>query len=998
MIQEISVLNKLGYSVENGLCLNREEAENQTEWLYMIDAKKLGIDAVYFRRYFRTDDAEKPYHSEPTVCIFKKTDDYFNSAAHKELHAKLWSAGKTEVYIILTTNRIDIINARKPAKRVNETDVTLDDESLLLVAGKALQEFNDQRFAAHLFGSGTFWEQKDFKNKIDADSTPYIFLLNYLMRIRKKLSNATEINLEEATLDKLLVLSILIKFLEEIKDDNGKHTLREIYQKYRINSFAQALEKQLTCKIFDDLSNEFNGKIFDQFSRSEKENIQQADLKLIGYFLQADIALDTNQYFLWEQYSFQYLPAEVISAIYENFIQADASRKGKSEKGVVYTPVHLVNLLVDEAMPIEHAEIFFKNDTFQVLDPACGSGVFLVAAYKRMLQWWTINNSKNGIVKYPNRKTAQKILENNIFGVDIEETAVLVSIFGLTIALLDKLTPNEIWNNLKFQNLSEKNVVKANFSDWAKNAKHNEEKFDLVIGNPPFNPSSKGTITNEDFNELFGKVVPGNKLALKFFEAALFFGNRVCMILPSNTILYNNRGSYKNYRISVFKNHTVEKIYDFTHLKESLFIKKKSRGVDINNKKGRIPIVALFAKKQRIYNQSTEHIIIKREFFSEEKIRFEINYYDRHYVKHDWAINEKAQFVWKTNFLGGARLFHLINKLNFLDKFKDFIKDRKSKNPEWTYSLGYIVKGSEKKKEATYIFNNSSISTPTFTDSEDFESFVEKNKSFSWPRNPKIYQPPHLILKTSAGKNNVPIHYSEEYLCFNARLIGLHAPNNEKGVLKEIYSRFKEKPISNLYQLWIYATSPEAVIRGTACKKEDIDSLPFPDNKELLQLSKAEKIIQDDVLDYFIHLGKSIAKNRDGAILHQPTIENELLDFGKIYCETLNEIYSKKDQSWQLGKVIHSPMFVSYQFGFGKNDGLKYEYNEEKSDEVTLKLLTDTQSNRGAIHKRIIKYYNHQNDYDCVYFIKPNSKRYWLKSIALRDADDTFMDLKKEGF
>ena len=661
MRQEFTALDNLGFKIENGLCFNIAEAENNAERLYMNEANKLGAIAVFFRRFYKNEEETKPYHSEPVICIFDKSTDFFNSQSHKDLHAALWSEGKIEVYIIQTSNRIDIINARKPAKKLNHNEVIID-ESLKL-ASEVLGKFNDRKFSAHLFGNGTFWEQKEFKEELDADNSPYIFLLDYLMKVRERLNNSSEIKLDATTLDKLLILSILIKFLEGIKDDNGRHTLRQTYKKYNIISFAEALEKNLTLDVIDELKNEFNGKIFDQFSDVDKNNIKKANLTLISQFLNANIELDTNQFFLWEQYNFQYLPAEVISAIYENFIQADALRTGNSEKGVVYTPVHLVNLLVDEIMPLDTPELF-KNEKFRVLDPTCGSGVFLVAAYKRMLQWWAINNSKNGVVKYPDKETAQRILEANIFGVDIEETAVLVSIFGLMIALLDKLTPKGIWNNLTFKNLSEDNIQWSNFIDWAKGAKKKDKSFDLVIGNPPFNKSTKGTIENKEFKELFGKDVPGNKLAFKFFEAGLFFGKKICMIIPANNVLYNNQGTYIRYRTNLLKNHTVNKIYDFTHLRETLFIKKKSKGIKNQKKTGSPPVVALIVDRKSSEYQSIEHIIVKREIFSEKKIRFEIDYYDRHQVRWDWATNEKMQFVWKTNLLGGGRLFHLIYRLN----------------------------------------------------------------------------------------------------------------------------------------------------------------------------------------------------------------------------------------------------------------------------------------------------------------------------------------------
>ena len=187
--------------------------------------------------------------------------------------------------------------------------------------------------------------------------------------------------------------------------------LKAIYKKYEIGTqdFAEAVEKGYCLDIFEELGKELNGKVFDQFSEKEKKQIRNTNLYLLAQFLRADINLDKKQLLIWKQYSFNHLPAEVISAIYENFIQDNILRqkengvkkklkkeKLEKEKGVVYTPIHLVNMLIDETMPLYKAKEYFENENFKILDPACGSGAFLVAAYKRLLQWWIINNSKNG--------------------------------------------------------------------------------------------------------------------------------------------------------------------------------------------------------------------------------------------------------------------------------------------------------------------------------------------------------------------------------------------------------------------------------------------------------------------------------------------------------------------------------------------------------------------------------------------------------------------------
>ncbi|MGB0982406.1 MAG: HsdM family class I SAM-dependent methyltransferase [Saprospiraceae bacterium] len=981
-------LIQLEYTIKNDgfvICKDENQAKNKVELLYLKECKRLPLapSAIFFRRFYKEDNSTIPYHSEPSVCIFNTKEYFFNTEEHKELHRALWSAGKNDIYIIQTPTRVDIINARRPAKVNSKKELTLDTSSLRLAEG-LLQDFNDFRFSSHLFSSGVFWEQSDFTNVIDENSMPHLFLLNHLIIARKELhKEAKTENLSNAIIDKLLIISILVKFLEEIKDDNGRHTLKAIYRKLNIESeqFAEVIKNGKIFEVLGELAKEFNGKIFDQFSDDEKQSIQKANLKSLIQFLEANIEISTQQFFLWEQYNFKYLPAEVISSIYENFT-------GEGEKGVVYTPIHLVNMLVDEVMPLDKYELF-KDESFKILDPACGSGVFLVAAYKRLLQWWVINNEKP-----IDSQTAKRILEENIYGVDVEETAVLVSIFGLTISLLDRLSPKEIWNNLKFKDLRTENVEEANFNNWIINNKENKEKyFDVILGNPPFNASSKGTITKKDFKEILNKEVPGNKLALMFLESALYFGKKVCMIIPSNVFLYNKASTNHKYRKRIFTDYTVEKIYDFTHLRRILF-----------HKTADTPIIALTINNQPSKYQSIEHIVVKRQFQSERKMRFEIDYYDNHIVSYDKAISEKRHFVWKTNLLGGGRLFHLIYRLGLLRTLKEFINNKKKENSEWIYQSGYKIGGKTKKKKALFIENGDKIINVSEDGRYDISTNGEKTDMFeSFPAE-IMYQPPFIVFDQIIGNNNIPIsiieHYHKEYIYFNRDFVGIHAPKNDLNILRKIYQQVRN--ISpKLYQLSALVNSGSImIILETAIRKQDIDNLPYPENKQYLKLSSQEKAIQDDVLNYYIHLGKAITKNGNGTILHQPIREQDvqLKDFGKTYCDSMNEIYGTTESEWQIGTIKQTPNFLIYQIGFGKKDGLKYQFVRENSDNIIQKLIDNDLENSGVRFKRIVRYYNHIDGYDCIFFIKPRAKRYWLNSIALRDADDTFMDLKAAGY
>ena len=92
---------------------------------------------------------------------------------------------------------------------------------------------------------------------------------------------------------------------------------------------------------------------------------------------------------IWRYYDFNLLPIEFISRLYERFVTS-VTGKQKST-GAYYTPPHLARLLIDELLPFNKS-IDFEN--FKILDPSCGSGIFLVLAYKRLITLWMLKKHK----------------------------------------------------------------------------------------------------------------------------------------------------------------------------------------------------------------------------------------------------------------------------------------------------------------------------------------------------------------------------------------------------------------------------------------------------------------------------------------------------------------------------------------------------------------------------------------------------------------------------
>lgn len=1055
-------LERIYYTPENGLVEVTENPATEciAEWYHIkYRAKKIEADYVLFRRFYAQETDQKPVNAKPMVYIFRR--NHITEEEHATLHKKIWSANEIDTYAILDRTEIQFFNARHNFNSLSSL------KDLALCAKQSTQDFDDSRFSALVFAQGTFWEQKEKGIEFDSKRTPFHKLLEHLNEARTKLFNVFENEIHQKAIDKLFLLCILVKFLESKKDTDGRCALDNIYKNFEVATFADILRKggEVFFQFLQELATiqkqgasepSKNGKIFDILQNERGFIESMPTLQDFIDFVEGQMDKKTGQFSIWQQYDFDYLPIELISAIYEEFLNVkpkpkptnkkrnkkeEAKDDNNAEKGVVYTPLHLVNFMIDEVMPLDlPASHYWKDDKicYKILDPSCGSGVFLVSAYKRLLDWWHIEQEPQGTLS---SKTSEEkaedfreILARNIFGVDENTTATQITIFSLTIAFLDRINPKEVWDNLQKQDLGSQNIKDKNFFEWAVDA---PKDFDLVIGNPPFNVPSeydtrknKGVEVKKPKDYIIGKIQPyyealkkefgfeylapvPDGLAFYFLEfTRLFSKNKtICLIIPSTLLLYSPQGTNITYRTNLLAETTVKKVYDFTHLRETLFSKNNTE-TQASKNNGRTPVCTLIIENKPNDARTLEHIVVKRLTTVEEKIRFEIDHYDKHTVRLDWA--SKHPFIWKCNLLGGGRLFHLILRLSSMQNLAEFIEAQQEKNSEWIFQDGYHspIEGDD-IPTIDYIFNRHKITA--IKDNKLIIGEKEHHKAFKRPRPDILYKLPLLVLQKKIGEGLLPLgiqkEFNDEYLVFQSNFVGIHAPKEEFGTLQKIYDRFQETKTAEAYMMWILATSSSAMVgQETAIKKRELETLPFPDfdDEEELELSDFEIILREDVLNHYKHLGKAISHGSDGYKNLERKLnvkkDKEVLDsFGDTFCKALNQLYAKNGKSWQVGKVLQtedtnrleglSEGFIIYQLGFGvTHETRKIDMPEEILKELIYK------KTRSAVWVRIGRFYAHQAGYDCVFLIKPSNIRYWLRSIALRDAGQTLSDLQKNGF
>lgn len=187
----------------------------------------------------------------------------------------------------------------------------------------------------------------------------------------------------------------------------------------------------------------------------------------------------------WSSLNFAHIPVGLLSQVYER--HAGMNEPHAKASSVYYTPRTIAEYMIDEAF-----SALPKPHLAHVLDPAAGAGVFLVAAFRRLVsERWRADG------KRPSTVTIRKILNSQLVGFEINESALRLCALSLYLTALEVDGHPRPLHRLRFDNLRGKVLfqlagsasppyIPGSLGPEA-GAEHNG-KYDLVIGNPPWTP------------------------------------------------------------------------------------------------------------------------------------------------------------------------------------------------------------------------------------------------------------------------------------------------------------------------------------------------------------------------------------------------------------------------------------------------------------------------------------------------------------------------------
>jgi methylase of polypeptide subunit release factors len=546
-VNKEQVLESIGYDASQNYHSTNDQHHPLTAHLYR-SAGQAGADGVYL---FHTshDDEMLPARA----AVFVAEADTPEQA--RVIHRSLWNLGNAPFIIVILPGQIRVYTG---------FDYDRTDEQRGLI--KPINVFNplDIResladYSADAIDSGRIWASQSRHLK------PETRLDAHLLKNLQKLEFVLVDNgLDRAAAHALIGKYVYIRYLWD------REILSEQWLSENRIDIDSVLGRGATLKglrkLTETLDELFNGHIF-PFPLTGEKAPTDDQIAIAASAFKGDDPV-SGQMPLFDLYDFSYIPIETLSSIYEQFLHS----QGKGKKvGAVYTPEHLADYLLAE---LNHAKPLKKGMT--VLDPCCGSGIFLVLAYRKLIE--------TELLKRPDLRLRptelRQILTESIFGVERSREACYVAELSLILTMLHYISPPDLHRNkrFKFPVLHNQQIFEADFFDDASQFWNQREHFDWVIGNPPWiEPESDDkeehhvlAWINSSANRQ-ERPVAGNRVAEAFSWRVMdLLKNHGCIgLLLNATSLFNHES--QKFRQEFFRQHDVLRITNFTNLRYLLF-------------------------------------------------------------------------------------------------------------------------------------------------------------------------------------------------------------------------------------------------------------------------------------------------------------------------------------------------------------------------------------------------------------------------------------------
>lgn len=898
----------------------------------VLDAQAFdAVDYVFFRRF---NDGRA---SQPAAFVIDNSDQRMTEAQLAQTHHALWLHGVAPLVYIAWPSRIDVLSCSRGPDFWGEGQRRYNPAAQLDVASEVDSALKQRkRFSARRLADGTFWEDPLNQPLAKHERAAHEALIQKVVETDQALDGEAN-----PVSRRLLLLTVLVKYLE----DRGVFPRERWFGRFRKGArcFLDVLngkDPDQVLGLLAALEKKFNG---DVFRLPEGTSLTKETLRDFARLVEAKTL--AGQGYLWELYSFEHLPVEVISHLYQRFVKGSTA---------VYTPPFLAALLLDYAMP--YGKLTGRET---VLDPACGSGVFLVGAFRRLVNAWRSAHEWRA----PDVETLKAILRNQIFGVEFNRDATDLTAFSLALALCDSLQPNVIWSELRFEPLLGRNLWEADFFEMCAPTENAPtplpDRFDIIVGNPPFESKFTDAAKRVNKSRVAERgAIPDKQIAYLFLDQCMRMlseRGRLCLIQPAG-FLYNARSHA--FRSFVAKSKRIESLLDFASVRGMY-------GADTKT----VAVLLAGESAPRI-----SHLTFRRTYRTAEQIGFELDHYDRHQLSIEEVVADARAA--RANLLGGGRLASIAARLRGMRTLAEFVEER-----GWLMGEGF--KAGTGSDPAPHLTGQLLLPTGALTSTGMERSQITNvtENLFECPRDPLLFQPPLVLIREH---ESLPIAYWDEgVLAFKDKIVGIHAPRSEQSELGDFYELLQKCHV--LFRFAATLNGSQTLVgRATALLKNDIDSLPVPQDESELELTYWEQALADDTLKFIVPY---VRLGQESDLLKKSANLDVMKEYACLYCRLLGSLYD----NLRATEPIFLDGLICQPFYFGDEPGIDW-LGPNCEEQLTNLVYDNSLSVLRTV--RVVRFYRK----NVVLIVKPDRLRYWIRSTAIWDADDTLTELRQQGY
>lgn len=802
-------------------------------------ADELVPHAHVIRRAFDLLDLDGVLCDQAVPLVYFKVVDHIQDRKLLQLHRRFWNHGGAPILAVVTPFEVHVYSGlARPSDGTDREGRPTGLVTTIQRASAALREF------LPAVESGEFFRKhsNSFKPAERVDQA----LLANLQATREKLADITPRKAAADVLDAFLCRLVFTcylfdrrvigeGYLQALNLPAASH-LRDV-----LGLKPRSVAKTSLYRLFGQLAKDFNGDLFSDDLEAEAALVTAAHIEEVDEFFRGTDIVGGQQAF-WP-YDFEAIPIETISAIYERFLKSSDKKAG-----AFYTPRFLAELVLDVALGDRPS---LRGLRF--MDPACGSGIFLVGLFNRMAEEW-----KRAHPEARNDRRARELMElmrSSLYGIDLNPTACRITAFSLYLAYLDQLSPRDI-QDLQAKGRALPRLIRQAdqlvgtspdgciwCGDFFKDGAPYPSSIDVTVGNPPWGSIAGGETQAAQWLAQYQYQVPDGQIAAAFMWKAAKHAatdGRICFLVPHG-ILYNHSSAALTFQKAFIQKYALDRVLNLTDYQSFLFSKARHPALVLSYR-NRAP-----SKDHKVshWAPKTDWKVLKAEVVT-------VSDQDRSLLTLQAILrdlgSEDAPQIWKRMSTTSARDRRLLDRLGSLPRLRERVRqprERQSGKP-WLIAEGFQPFGENdppSSRRRLQLPSNLFIPATSnrlqlFLLQEDCQSLrsntVVTRRAI---RDPQIFRAPHVLVAKGFGS----IAYVDFDVSFRHALRGIAGPKSDRHLLMFLASYMR----SSLAQYFQFHTSSNWGVSRQEVHVEEVLRLPFPLPDEMHDATRGRKIIEE---------------------------------------------------------------------------------------------------------------------------------------------------------